>query len=86
VAIGGERLLGEVEPTVHGADDVEAGHREGNASGQLLGEVGPAADHVDERRLALAYGAQDGVLGVVVSWVFVGTIVPLVPTSGMLAA
>ena len=65
LALGGEGLLGEVEGAVQGAGDVDAGHRQGKASGELLGDVGPAADHVDERRLALAYGAQDGGLGVV---------------------
>ena len=65
LALGGEGLLGEVEGAVDGASEVDAGHRQGNASGQLLGDVGPAADHVDERRLALADGAQDGVLRVV---------------------
>ena len=66
LALGGEGLLGEVEGAVDGAGDVDAGHRQGKASGQLLGDVGPAADHVEERRLALAHGAQDGVLRVVV--------------------
>ena len=65
LALGGEGLLGEVEGAVDGASDVDAGHRQGKSSGQLLGDVGPAADHVEERRLALAYGAQHGVLRVV---------------------
>jgi hypothetical protein len=34
---------------VEGAGDVDAGHGQGKASGQLLGDVGPATDHVDER-------------------------------------
>ena len=62
LALGGEGLGGEVEGAVDGAGDVDAGHRQRKASGQLLGDVGPAADYVEERRLALAHGAQDGVL------------------------
>ena len=66
LALSGERPLGEVEPTVHGGGEVDAGYRQGKASGQLLGDVGPAADHVNERRLALADGAQEGGLRVVI--------------------
>jgi hypothetical protein len=66
LALGGEGLGGEVEGAVDGAGEVDAGYRQGEASGQVLGDVGPAADHVDERRLALADGAQEGGLRVVV--------------------
>lgn len=40
LALGGERLLGEVEGAVEGAGDVDAGHGQGKASGQQCGRTG----------------------------------------------